>query len=186
MEENGVKLVCFEFCAEKFAFNMDYLVEIVQIQPADITPFFSHSPLLRGKWTYRKRTIAIIDLRDFFGLGERGGLALVLPAAEGQGENVSAGKAPAESAHSKNFEHAPPSKSVLVVNIRGQTFGILTDTVLYVVPLGVFYEYPGMISTLPKKYFAGITIINGEVILILAIEEFINGHELESELTINN
>mgnify|MGYP001228243371 CR=1 FL=1 len=165
MNANGVKLVCFELCGEKFAFNMDYLVEIVQIQFAEITPFFSHVPLLRGKWNYRERTIDVIDLRDFFDLEKRLGASSLLTSEAVQPEEE-------KLAEDSRSEH--PSKSMLVVKIREQLFGLLTDAVLQVVPLGVFYEYPGMISTLPKRYFAGITIIKAELVLILAIEEFIN------------
>jgi chemotaxis signal transduction protein len=150
MAEEGVQLVCFELCGEKFAFNMDYLVEIIQTQYSELTPFSSPIPLLRGKWDYRKKTIYIIDLRDFFGL--------------------------------ENGFDSPSdcTKSILVVKIRDQIFGLLTDAILQVVPLGVFYEYPDMISTLSKRYFAGVTIIHSELVLILAIEEFINDYELDS------
>jgi chemotaxis signal transduction protein len=150
MAEEGVQLVCFELCGEKFAFNMDYLVEIIQTEYSKITPFSSPIPLLRGKWDYRKKTIYIIDLRDFFGL-----------------ENGS--DSPSDC-----------TKSILVVKIRDQIFGLLTDGILQVVSLGVFYEYPDMISTLSKRYFAGVTIIHSELVLILAIEEFINDYELDS------
>jgi chemotaxis signal transduction protein len=150
MAEEGVQLVCFERCGEKFAFNMDYLVEIIQAQYSELTPFSSPIPLLRGKWDYRKKTIYIIDLRDFFGLG--------------------------------NGSDSPSdcTKSILVVKIRDQIFGLLTDGILQVVSLGVFYEYPDMISTLSKRYFAGVTIIHSELVLILSIEEFINDYELDS------
>jgi chemotaxis signal transduction protein len=165
MDENGVKLVCFEYWGAKFAFNMDYLVEIAQVAAADITPCFSPNPLLRGQWNYRRRTVDFIDLRDFFGLEQRGEDV----AGNGRLPIETDGETLAQETTQKN-----PLKSILVVKIREQLFGLLTDAVLRVVPLGVFYEYPGMISTLPKKYFAGITIIQAEVVLILAIEEFIH------------
>jgi chemotaxis signal transduction protein len=183
MNENGVKLVCFELCGEKFAFNMDYLVEIVQVRYSDITPFFSPIPVIRGEWNYRARTVYIIDLREFFGLentlvspsdsGLVGGLQEQDPKVVQQGGDV-----PPEDSLKKT-----PAKSVLVVRIREQIFGLLTDTVLQVVPLVVFYEYPGMISTLPKRYFAGVTIIATELVIILAIEEFINDYELDTLLS---
>lgn len=150
MAEEGVQLVCFELCGEKFAFNMEYLVEIIQTQDSEITPFFSPIPILRGKWDYRKKTVYIIDLRDFFGL---------------------------ENGFGSSSDHA---KSILIVKIREQLFGLLTDAILHVVPLGVFYEYPDMISTLSKRYVAGITIIHSELVLILAIEKFINDYEFDS------
>lgn len=150
MAEEGVQLVCFELCGEKFAFNMEYLVEIIETQYSMITPFYSPIPFLRGKWDYREKTIYIIDLRDFFDLGNGFG---------------------------SSSDH---TKSILVVKIREQFFGLLTDTVLQVVPLGVFYEYPDMVSTLSKRYFAGMTTIQSELVLILAIENFINDYELDS------
>lgn len=178
MDKNGVKLICFEFCGEKFAFNMDYLVEIVQIQSSDITPFYSHIPLLRGKWDYRERTIYVIDLRDLFELENGSG---VFPDRNDIGELQEGHTEAAQQ------EGGPPttdslkksaSKSILVVRIRDQLFGLLTDTVLQVAPLTVFYEYPNMISTLPKRYFGGVAIMNAELILILTIEEFVNEYEL--------
>jgi chemotaxis signal transduction protein len=189
MSEKGVKLVCFELCGEKFAFNMDYLVEIVQAQYSDITPFFSPIPILRGKWNYRERTVYIVDLRDLFGLGNSIGTSsdLKLVEEKQQSEQSKAvqygGDVPAEESGEEES-----SISILVVKIREQVFGLLTDTVLQVVPLVVFYEYPGMISTLPKRYFAGITSIHTELVIILAIEKFINDYELDSllQLTLDN
>jgi chemotaxis signal transduction protein len=150
MDENGVKLVCFEICGEKFAFNTDYLVEIVQVQHTDITPFFSPIPMIREKWNYRGTLVYIIDIRDVFGLED------------------SLGKT---------------EYSVLVVKIQERIFGLLTDAVLQVRPLAVFYEYPNMISTLPRRYFAGVTIIDAELVLLLAIEEFIKDYELDALLS---
>ena len=148
MDENSVKLVCFEICGEKFAFNMEFLVEIVQVQETEITPFFSPLPIIRGKWDYRGETVYIIDIRDFFRL-----------ECHRKDENV------ADGSVSKEL----PSKSVLVVNIQKRNLGLLTDAVLQVVPLAEFYEYPSMISTLPKRYFAGVTVIDAELVLLLAI-----------------
>ena len=176
MKENEAKLVCFEFCGEKFAFSMEYLVEIVQIQESDVTPFFSPLPLLRGKWNYREKTIDVIDLRDFFGLANGVGASSKLKHSGELQEEPS--EAVHQQLHPEDSEKETPSKSILVVKIREQVFGLLTDTVLQVIPLGAFYEYPNMISTLPKRYFAGVTIINTELVLILAIEEFINDYEL--------
>jgi len=186
MDEGGVKLVCFELCGEKFAFSMEYLVEIVQTQDSDITPFCSHIPLLRGKWGYRERTVNVIDLRDFFGLENSFGLSSNLKlAGELQGDSSKViqreGDVLSEDSTGEN-----PGKSILIVKIRERIFGLLTDAVLQVVPLGIFYEYPDMISTLSKRYFAGVTIINSELVLILAIEEFINDYELDSLLSIDN
>ena len=186
MNQNGVKLVCFEFCGEKFAFNMDDLVEIVQIQSTEITPFFSRIPLLRGKWNYREQTIDVIDLRDFFDLEQSLGASSILTVVEEpQGEGSEAIQ-PEEKKFAEDSRLEHPSKTMLVVKIREQLFGLLTDAVVQVVPLGVFYEYPGMISTLPKRYFAGITTIKAELVLNLAIDEFINASEIESLGTIDS
>ena len=51
---------------------------------------------------------------------------------------------------------------------------------LQVVSLGTFYEYPSMISTLPKRYFAGVTLIDDELVLLLAIEGFIKDYEFDA------
>lgn len=160
MDENGVKLACFEICGEKFAFNMDFLVEIVQVQYTDITPFFSPVPIVRGKWEYRDTFVYIIDVRDMFGLEDK------MPNEQ-------------NGAADENVVPEQSSKNVLVVKIHDQIFGLLTDMVSQMQPLTAFYEYPNMISTLPKRYFAGVTTINAELVLILAIEEFINDDELE-------
>ena len=163
MDENGVQLVCFTICGQKYAFNMDYLVEIVQVQHTEITPFFAPVPIVRGKWEYRGKRVYIIDVRDFFGLEtpdqarERVLVYKTLPATT--------------------------AKNVLVVRVGEQIFGLLTDTVSQMQTLAVFYEYPTMISTLPRRYFAGVTIINAELVLLLAIENFINEDELESLLS---
>ncbi len=178
--------MCFELCGEKFAFNTDYLVEIVQAQDFNITPFFSPVPLLRGKWNYREKTVYVIDLRDFFGLENGFELSSQFKLSEGLEEEHSNIVQSGEDALSESSIQENPLKSILVVNIRGQIFGLLTDAVLQVVPLGIFYEYPSMISTLPKRYFAGVTIMNTELVLILAIEEFINTYELDSLLRIDN
>lgn len=164
MDENGVQLVCFTICGQQFAFNMDDLVEIVQVRHTEITPFFSPVPIVRGKWEYRGKLVYIIDVRDFFDLEDHA------------------------SIQQKSFEHeavaAPASKNVLVIRIGEQVFGLLTDTVSQMQPLKGFYEYPTMVSTLPRRYFAGLTIVNADLVLLLAIENFINENELESLLSL--
>ena len=164
MDENGVQLVCFTICGQKYAFNMDALVEIVQVQHTEIVPFFAPVPIIRGKWDYRGNLLYIIDLRDFFGLEEQS------PGREG--------------ALGHETFTPPASKNVLVVRIGEQIFGLLTDTVSQMQMLTMFYEYPVMISTLPRRYFAGVTSINAELVLLLAIENFINANELESLLSL--
>jgi chemotaxis signal transduction protein len=184
MNESGVRLVCFELCGEKFGFNTDYLVEIVQVQETDITPWVSPIPLVRGKWTYRNKTVAILDLREFFGLEDAGAVPADSKLVEslsnqGAGEGQEGEEVPIVEEVLKKT----PSKTVLVVRIREQILGLLTDAVLQVALLTEFYEYPTMISTLPKRYFEGLTIIGGELVIILAIEKCINEYELETLLS---
>ncbi len=166
MDENGVQLVCFTICGQKYAFNMDYLVEIVQVQLTEITPFFAPVQIIRGKWDYRGELVYIIDVRDFFCLDEQ---------ALTQGKKL---------AH--EIMPSPTSKNVLVVRVGERIFGLLTDTVSQMQTLAMFYEYPAMVSTLPRRYFAGLTIINAELVLLLEIENFINGNELESLLRLEH
>ncbi|PID58627.1 hypothetical protein CSB45_03530 [candidate division KSB3 bacterium] len=165
MDKNGVQLVCFTVCGQKYAFNMDNLVEIVHVRHTEIAPCLSALPLVRGKWAYRGNDVYIIDLRDLFELEDQ----------RPEQENASGHDRPAH----------PVSKTILVVKIREQIFGLLTDTVLHMHMLKVFYEYPVMISTLPRRYFAGVTILDRELVLLLAIENFINGDELESLLRLD-
>ena len=169
MDENGVKLVCFEIYGAQFAFSTDYLVEIVQVHEAEITPFFSPIPIVRGKWNYRGKTVHLIDLRDFFGLTEKK-------------DSPQMGSEPSQLSEQLATKARSETKNVLVVNIRGRIFGVFTDSVLHVLPLGDFYEYPALISTLPRRYFAGVTRIKADLVLLLAIEEFIQPYELESLL----
>ncbi len=180
MDKQEIKLVCFELCGEKFAFNMDYLVEIVQVQESTITPVFSSIPFLRGKWHYRDNIIYIIDLREFFGLSNGFGALWQGQLLGKSQEKHAQATQPDGDTHSQDAPLENPSKNILVVNIREHIWGLLTDTVLQVVPLGLFYEYPTMISTLPKRYFSGVTIINAEIVLILSIEELLNPYEIES------
>ena len=173
MNEHGVKLICFEICGEKFAFNMTSLVEIVQVQDTEITPFFSSIPIIRGKWNYRGDTLYIIDIRDFFRLEcHRIDEEHIPQSSKNQREERETGDGDASQ--------EPPSKSVLVVNIQERNLGLLTDVVVQVVSLAAFYEYPSMISTLPKRYFAGVAVINAELVLLLAIEEFVKDYEFDA------
>jgi chemotaxis signal transduction protein len=160
MTENGVQLVCFKLCGQTYAFDMKYLIEIVQVPETELTPCFAPLPLIRSQWQYRDQTIYILDLRDAFGLEEQG--------ASDQPED--------QAAAPRKLSRAGV-KTVLVVSIQAQPFGLLTDGVLQVVPLEPFYEYPTMISLLPQRYFAGLTLVNHELILILAIDKFITNHE---------
>ncbi|MDY0092683.1 MAG: chemotaxis protein CheW [Candidatus Vecturithrix sp.] len=175
MNENGVRLVCFEICGEKFAFNMDFLVEIVQVDQADIRPFFSSIPLIRGFWTYRGQTVYLIDFRDFFGLGN-------VSVTLAQKRLLRSG-AEQEEETQKKTEQTHIVYNVLVVRIRGHIFGLYADAVLQVASLLSFYEYPMMISTLPRRYFAGVTVVRTELVLVLALEELINEYEFETELS---
>jgi chemotaxis signal transduction protein len=174
MYGNGVKLVCFEICGEKFAFNMKSLVEIVQVQDTEITPFFSPIPIIRGKWNYRGGTVYIIDIRDFFRLECH---RTHIPRSS---KNQREERAATDNSSSGDSSQEPPSKSVLVVNIQERKLGLLTDAVLQVVSLASFYQYPSMISTLPKRYFAGVTVIDAELVLLLEIEEFVKDYEFDA------
>ncbi len=178
MNEPVVRLVCFELCGEAFAFNMEHLIEIVQIRASEITLCFTPVPFVRGTWMYRTQAIYVIDVREFFQLSGKGTLAhkplspapiaeheLTLPKPE-DGQPVPAPKEKRD-------------KSMLVVRIRDHVLGIFSDAVLQVVPLGVFYEYPDVISTLPRQYFAGIIRIREALALVLAIDELVSEHELE-------
>ena len=176
MEENSVQLVCFEICGEKFAFSMDYLVEIVQIHQIEMTPCLLPIPIIQGTWNYRGTTVFLIDIRDFFGLDDNINKATFSPAISDKQQETKTG-APAEVITDQS------SQSVLVVKIREQVFGLLTDAVLQVLPLTSFYEYPNMVSTLPRKYFAGVAVVNNELVLLLAIEEFLKEYELDALLS---
>ena len=175
MNENGVQLVCFEICGEKFAFSMDFLIEIIQVHQADITPFFSSIPIIRGFWMYRGKTVYLLDVRDFFGLAD---------AAETMTQKRFPRSSPEqEEEEQKRTEPTNGVYSILVVRIREHIFGLYTDAVLHVAPLLSFYEYPLLISTLPRRYFAGVTVVGTELVLLLALEELINEYELEVELS---
>ncbi len=158
MEETGVQLLCFELCGEKFAFNLDYLVEIVRIQPGEITLWYSPVPIIRGKWDYRGQLLCIIDVREFF--------ELETPAAKRMQE-----------AGTHDLEQERGTKSILVVSIQNRLFGLLTDRVLQMQPLMQYYEYPALVSTLPRRYFAGISMREAELVLLLAIEDFVRDYE---------
>jgi chemotaxis signal transduction protein len=155
MTDQVVRLVYFELAGQKFAFNMEQLVEIVQVRVDEIQPCFARVPLIRGQWQYRERLLYVIDLRDFFGLTE---VAVPLPT-------------PGKLA---------PAQSIVVVKIHAQLFGLLTDTVYQIVPLNIFYEYPDLISHLPRRYFAGVSRVQNQLVLILALEELVNTYELEA------
>lgn len=175
MDESGVQLVGFEMRGEKFAFDVTYLVEIVRIFATDVTPFVSQIPLIRGKWDYRGTLLYVIDLREFFELlhplteTEFAHLR-TLPPIEKQEQSQRGG----------NMVVEPVSRTMLVINIQGRLFGLLTDAVYQVMSLGAFYEYPHMISTLPQRYFSGITVLNTELILLLAVEKFISDDECDT------
>lgn len=158
MDEHGVRLVCFEICGEKFAFNMEHLVEIVQVYEADITRCCTPVPMVRGRWNYREKAVYVIDIRELFGLPMTSHVAQENPDQPSK----------------------PRTQSIILITIRDQIFGLLTDTVLQMVPLNIFYEYPDLISSLPRRYFAGVSRINMDIVIILAIENFLNEYELEA------
>ncbi len=173
MDEDRVQLVYFTICGERFAFNMQYLVEIVQTKSSDIIPFFSPVPMIRGIWGYRGKSLYVINLRDFFGLEEK-------PGEKIQDSQLSSQSKQDQQTNSRAREvRENLPKSIIVINIHDQMFGLLTDMVLQVVPLNDFYEYPDMISTLPGRYFAGLTLIDSQLVLLLEIQEFINDYELD-------
>ncbi len=173
MDEDRVQLVYFTICGERFAFNMQYLVEIVQTKSSDIIPFFSPVPMIRGIWDYRGKSLYVINLRDFFGLEEK-------PGEKIQDSQLSSQSKQDQQTNSRAREvRENLPKSIIVINIHDQMFGLLTDMVLQVVPLNDFYEYPDMISTLPGRYFAGLTLIDSQLVLLLEIQEFINDYELD-------
>lgn len=175
MDENGVQLVCFEICGEKFAFSMDFLIEIIQVHQADITPFFSSIPIIRGFWMYRGKTLYLLDVRDFFGLVDAAGITIQKRFPRSLPEQ--------EEEEQKRAEQTHGIHNILVVRIREHLFGLYTDAVLQVAPLLSFYEYPLLISTLPRRYFAGVTVIGTDLVLLLALEELINEYEFEAELS---
>lgn len=166
MDEPVIRVVCFELCGGAFAFNMDYLIEIVQIRASEITPCFTPVPFVRGMWMYRSHAVYVIDFRDFFRL----------PCQ-------AAGRAPGPQAADEQQSAATPpeqrDKSMLVVRMHGQVFAMFSDAVLQVVPLGVFYEYPDFVSTLPRRYFAGIIRVRGALALVLAIDQILGEYEVE-------
>jgi len=74
-------------------------------------------------------------------------------------------------------------RNILIIKICERIFGLLVDTVLQVVPLITFYEYPIMITTLPRRYFAGVTLVGNDLVVLLALEELVNEYEFEAELS---
>lgn len=187
MSEQGIRLVCFELCGEKFAFNMEYLIEIVEIQAHDVIPCVTPVPLVRGTWKYRKHSIYVIDIREFFGLTEDEQQA-EHTSPEHLEETVTADKHERKEGQQEEAENQKREslKSMLAIRIREQVFGLLTDTVLEVIPLGGFYEFPDLITTLPKRYLAGIIIVDAELVILLALENFINEYEFDSLASMKN
>lgn len=175
MNENGVRLLCFDLCGEKFAFDMENLVEIVQTKPSEIIPFFASIPIIRGRWDYRGTLIHIIDLRAFFGLDGSRERVEIAPAASSHSQ-------PEGTLEKERILQQRNRITILVVTIQGHIFGLLADAVLQVFPLIAFYEYPNMISKLPRRYFAGVTAIQNELVILLAIEELISNYELDTLL----
>ena len=182
MNEPVVRLVCFELCGEAFAFNMEHLIEIVPIRASEISPCFTPVPFVRGSWMYRTQPIPVIDVREFFQLSDTqssqvSSLLSATPLSQ-LADNGSAlsGQQENQSVHASTEKR---DKSMLVVRIRDHVLGIFCDTVLQVVPLGIFYEYPDFISTLPRQYFAGIIRIRESLALVLAIDELVSDYELE-------
>lgn len=179
MDDQKVRLVCFELCGEKFAFDAEYLVEIVQADSAEITPYYTPVPVVRGTWNYRDTSLYVIDLREFFGL-------------EGQATNAVKAvplNKPQQNEPPEEEDQQPakaPTKSMVIVNIREHLFGLLTDLVVQVFPFEVLYEYPDLISPLPRRYFAGITLMDAELVILLAIDKFLDDHELQSLEAIAN
>ncbi len=185
MDDDRLQLICFEICGEKFAFNMECLVEIVQTQLSDITPFFSSMPIIRGKWDYRGSSLYVIDLRDFFGLEEkkRGGKGTQPLLQTKRGSQVFFENRYGQKTDSpEEFDKKNSSKCMLVVKIHERMFGLFSDTVLQVLPLVDFYEYPNMLSTVPGRYFMGITTIDAELVILLAIQEFVKDYEFDALL----
>jgi chemotaxis signal transduction protein len=161
MRESAVRCVCFDLCGEAFAFDMEHLIEIVQIRSSEITPCFTPVPFVRGIWLYRTQAIPVIDVREFFHLSAP-------PRIDRPAEPHAGQPAPEKRDH-----------SMLVVRIREQTFGIFSDAVLQVVPAVLMYAYPDCISTLPQRYFLGMIRIRHALALVLALNELVSDHELE-------
>ncbi len=190
MNEPVVRLVCFELCGEAFAFNMEHLIEIVQIRASEITPCSTPVPFVRGSWVYRTIPIYIIDVREFFHLTgkQQSPVHKPTPYEPTYSHIVNDG----EILTGQNDKQALPApkekrdKSMLVVQIHGSVLGIFSDAVLQVVPLGVFYEYPDMISTLPRQYFAGIIRVRKALAFVLAIDELVSEYELELLASMRN
>lgn len=184
MNESVVRLVCFELCGEAFAFNMEHLIEIVQIRASEITRCFTPIPFVRGTWMYRDTPIYVIDLREFFDLTPRVDSHML--SVENQVFSR-AGEDPAipqsnEDGNHRNIVKEKRDNSMLVIRVRECVLGIFTDVVLQVVPLGMFYEFPDLISTLPRRYIAGIIRIRDALALVLAIEELLGEYEIQALL----
>ena len=175
INEKGVRLVCFTLCGEMFAFDMEYLIEIVQARPSEIQPVITPVPLVRGRWYYRDVPVYVIDFRKFFHLEEQTQPLLSSPPLS-QIDNDSS----ALTVHHAANEQKNTAKSMLLVRIRSQIFALLSDTVLKVVPLETFYEYPDFISTLPRRYFAGITRVHNRLAIMLTVDGLLQDDEIES------
>lgn len=188
MKEQVVRLVCFELCGQAFAFNMDNLIEIVQIRASEITPCFTPVPVVRGTWMYREKPIYVIDLREFFNLNGHPltkSLAMESETIEHPEEDEPDVQSEGESEPSQILTEKREN-SMLVIQVRGHILGMFTDSVLQVVPLGMFYEFPDLISTLPRRYFAGIIRVRNTLALVMALEELLSEYAIESLLTMQD
>jgi chemotaxis signal transduction protein len=184
MNESAVRLVCFELCGEAFAFNMEHLIEIVQIRASEITPCFTPVPFVRGTWMYRETPVYVIDLREFFDLTLSP--STQMPPSENHvsphADEEPATPQSAEEGDHRNAAREKRDKSMLVIRVRESVLGIFTDAVIQVVSLSVFYEYPDLISTLPRRYIAGIIRVRNTLALVLAIEELLGEYEIQALL----
>ena len=188
MKEQVVRLVCFELCGQAFAFNMDNLIEIVQIRASEITPCFTPVPVVRGTWMYREKPIYVIDLREFFNLNGHPltkSLAMESETIDHPEEDEPDVQSEGESEPSQILTEKREN-SMLVIQVRGHILGMFTDSVLQVVPLGMFYEFPDLISTLPRRYFAGIIRVRNTLALVMALEELLSEYAIESLLTMQD
>lgn len=179
IDEQGVRLVCFTLCGELFAFDMEYLIEIVQARPSEIHYCITPVPLVRGTWYYRDAPVYVLDFRELFHLEEPpppvSSFAALSPI-----HNDTFSHPQEQRTHYAKDPQKNSARSMLLVRIRGQLFALLSDTILQVVPLRVFYEYPDFISTLPRRYFAGITRVHERLVIILAVDELLWDYEIES------
>jgi chemotaxis signal transduction protein len=133
---------------------------------------------------YRETPVYVIDLREFFDLVQS-------PSSQmHSSENhvsLHADEEPAAPQSGEDGNHQDAvrekrDKSMLVIRVHEYVLGIFTDAVIQVVSLSMFYEYPDLISTLPRRYIAGIIHVRDTLALVLAIEKLLGEYEIQALL----